>query len=102
VSDVDELQLHRAVGRAAQAKSLIDNELVKEAFETLKSAYINAWLNPVQDPRDNAGREKLWLAAQIVCKVQSHLVNVAETGKVEQAHLDEIAGKKSLLDRIRG
>jgi hypothetical protein len=83
-------KLHRDIVRGAQAKALIDNELLAEAFARLDADYIAAWrATPATD-----ARERLWQATQIVGKVRDHLTAVLSNGKLAQRQLDELAARK--------
>ena len=86
---VDENALQRDVAKAARAQSLASDELLSEAFATLEASYSAAWRSTVVD--DVAGREKLFLAINIVGKVRDHLTSVIANGKLAQAELKELA-----------
>jgi hypothetical protein len=81
--------LNQAVTKAARAQELLDNELLTETFKTLEENYTAAWRATVID--DVAGREKLFLAINIVGKVRDHLNAVVANGKLAQAELKELA-----------
>jgi hypothetical protein len=88
----DELALNRAAERGARAQRLLDDDLLKEAFETLDRDYVKAWRETAA--RDTDARERLWQAVQIVGRVRDHLVTVVNGGKLAQRELNEIAGRK--------
>ena len=75
--------------RRLRAQELLDNELLSEAFTTLEDNYNSAWRATVHD--DVAGREKLFLAINIVGKVRDHLNAIVANGKLAQAELKELA-----------
>lgn len=81
-------RLHSAIARASGASSLLDDELLAEAFTSLEAAYAEAWRASKLD--DVAGREKLFLAINIVGKVRDHLAAVVSNGKLAQSELDEL------------
>jgi len=85
----DESRLDGAVTKAVRAQELLDNELLTETFKTLEENYASAWRSTVID--DVAGREKLFLAINIVGKVHDHLNAVIANGKLAQAELKELA-----------
>jgi hypothetical protein len=85
----DESRLDQAVAKAAQAQELLDSELLTEAFGTLEENYSSVWRATAID--DVAGREKLFLAINIVGKVRDHLNAVVANGKLAQAELKELA-----------
>jgi hypothetical protein len=85
----DESRLAQAVTKAVRAQGLLDNELLIESFKTLEENYTAAWRATVID--DVSGREKLFLAINIVGKVRDHLNAVVANGKLAQAELKELA-----------
>jgi len=85
----DEFALQRATAKAARAQALLDDELLKEAFTSLESAYTGAWRATTID--DVSGREKLFLAINIVGKVRDHLITVVNNGKLAAAELRQLA-----------
>lgn len=85
----DENRLDQAAVKALRAQELFDNELLTEAFGTLEANYTAAWRATTID--DVSGREKLFLAVNIVGKVRDHLMTVVANGKLAQAELKELA-----------
>ncbi len=85
----DESRLDQATARAVRAQELLDNELLTETFRTLEENYTSAWRATTID--DVAGREKLFLAINIVGKVRDHLASVVANGKLARAELKELA-----------
>lgn len=77
------------INRASRAQQLLENELLQEAFQSLEQSYTQAWRSTLIE--DVPGREKLFLAINIVGKVKDHLVKVANSGKIAAAELREIA-----------
>jgi hypothetical protein len=85
----DENRLDQVVAKAIRARELLDNELLAEAFKGLEDGYTSAWRATAID--DVAGREKLFLAINIVGKVRDHLTAIVTNGKLAQAELKELA-----------
>lgn len=85
----DEARLNATATRGARAEELLDNELLTEAFTALETSYVSTWRTTAID--DLAGREKLFLAINIVGKVRDHLASVVANGKLAQAELKELA-----------
>lgn len=85
----NENKLIRDAGHGVRARQLLDDELIVEAFKTLEEAYMTGWRRTTID--DVAGREKLFLAVNIVAKVRDHLAAAVTNGKLAQAELEEIA-----------
>jgi hypothetical protein len=85
----DENRLNELAASAVRAQELLDNELLVEAFATLERGYIDAWRATMID--DAAGREKLFLAINIVGKVRDHLARVVADGRLAEVELKELA-----------
>src|SRR6516164_2652292 len=85
----DENKLDMDAVRGVRAEALLSDELLTEAFRTLEDAYTAAWRSTRID--DIAGREKLFLAVNIVGKVKDHLTRAIADGKLAQTELKAIA-----------
>lgn len=85
----DEDALSQAAAKAARAQSLLGNELLTEAFSALESSYTAAWRSTTID--DVSGRERLFLAINIVGKVRDHLTSIVTNGKLAAAELKQLA-----------
>lgn len=87
--EVDEFKLNRDRHRALQAEGLINSELLTEAFDNLEAEYIQAWKQTrVEDER---GREKLFLAVNVIGKVRHHLGLIAANGRLAEQELAQLA-----------
>jgi hypothetical protein len=84
----DEIELQKQVNRAQRATSLLDNELLNEAFKALEQSYIDFWRQTKVE--DQIGREKAFLAINVVGKVRDHLSSVIQNGKLAQAELNKL------------
>ncbi len=89
VQVTDEFALSRATAKAAQAQQLLDNELLTDAFKGLEGAYTAAWRATTID--DVSGREKLFLAINVVGKVRDHLTAIVSNGKLAAKELKDLA-----------
>lgn len=85
----DENRLDQAAAKALRAQELLENELLTEAFGMLEANYTSAWRATTIE--DVSGREKLFLAINIVGKVRDHLMAIVANGKLAQAELKELA-----------
>lgn len=85
----DEIALNKAATKGVRAQQLIEDEILHEAFNGLEQAYIDGWRKTTID--DVTGREKLFLAINIVGKVREHLAKVAAEGRLAEAELRKIA-----------
>lgn len=85
----DEDKLTREAAKGVRASNLLSDELMTEAFKGLEEAYALAWRSTTID--DVLGREKLFLAINIVGKVREHLQSVVSNGKLATAELRNLA-----------
>ncbi len=85
----DENRLDQAAAKALRTQELLDNELLSEAFDGLENTYTAAWRASTIE--DVGGRERLFLAINIVGKVRDHLAAILANGKLAQAELKELA-----------
>jgi len=83
---IDEHRLLKDVEKGHSAEHEL--KLLGEAFTDLKGAYMAAWEST--DPRDTAGREKLWVACTILSKVEGQLRTHAQNGRIASKQVDEI------------
>src|SRR4029077_21234301 len=84
---LDKLNADRS--RAMRAADLLENDLLTEAFAALETAYTAAWRSTLID--DVSGREKLFLAVNVVGKVRDHLTLMVNDGKLASAELRALA-----------
>lgn len=92
-------KLESKISRAARASALLNDGLLKEAFELLEKEYITAWKEAF-GPRDTDARERMWHAIQVLGKVQGHLQKAINDGKIARAQLDELTGAKKKLSVV--
>jgi hypothetical protein len=83
----------RELGRASQAKQILQNKLFQESFKTLKKVYSEALLDRTSVHDSNA-REKLWLAYQVLGKVEQHFKEILDTGKLAEKQLADFHDSK--------
>ena len=81
------------MGRASQAKQILQNKLFQESFKTLKKVYSEALLDRTA-VHDSSAREKLWLAYQVLGKVEQHFKEILDTGKLAEKQLAEFQTSK--------
>jgi hypothetical protein len=87
----DELSHRRAVDRAARAKALVDDPLLKEAFDSFQNELMTLWVGTKADA--TAERERIWVTIRALGKIRAHLGNVIENGKVSTAVLSDMLGR---------
>ena len=86
---VDESKLRQDQERARGAEALLKSDLLTEAFKGLEDNYTAAWRSTMIE--DVSGREKLFLAINIVGKVRDHLTAIVNNGKLASAELKALA-----------
>jgi hypothetical protein len=89
------MKLDGVVAKAGEAQ--VELKLLGEAFQKLRNDLVSAWMET--NPRDDAGREKLWLATTQLTQVERTLRTVVQSGEVAQK---EIAAIKSAGDPRKG
>ena len=73
--------------RESRAQSLIDDELLNEAFDVLKKDLMSRWQQ--SGSTDLEARESIWLAMRLLEKIHGHLMSIVETG-----HMNKILDKQ--------
>ena len=85
---MDHNKLASEVSRGEKAKLLLDEPIIKEAFETLKKEFQEAILNTKHG--EDAARTTLWQAYHLTDKVENHLRPVMETGKLAAQQINQL------------
>ena len=85
----DEIKLQKDAVKGVRAKELLEHELLAEAFASLEQAYTQAWRLTTID--DVSGREKLFLAINVVGKVRDHLTSIMNNGTLATTELRQLA-----------
>ena len=83
----DQANRERELSRSSQAKQLLENKLFQESIDSLKKIYSEALLDKT-GAKEGETREKLWIAYNVVGKVEQHLKSILETGKLAEKQLD--------------
>jgi len=71
--------------RGEQAKRLLADPLLGEAFDTVAAALRAAW--EASGEAQERERERLWLMAKLLGRVKGHLVEALETGRLADRQL---------------
>ena len=79
-------------GKGMQAKELLENPIIVEAFVELERRYMEAWRQ--SKPADQEERERLWLAVGILGEIQRHLRVVIDNGAIANRDIDKISGRR--------
>ena len=83
----DQAQRSLEINRSSQAKQILEDKLFQESISTLKKIYSEALLEKT-GAKESDTREKLWIAYNVVGKVEQHLKSILETGKLAEKQLD--------------
>ena len=81
----DDSPLHARMQRANQAREILDNTLLKEAFTALRQTYLEAAMQTTF--KDDMGRFRALQAALVVDQVQQHIARHIEDGKLAAEEL---------------
>ena len=68
--------------RERRAQSLINDELLNEAFTLLKEDLMNRWSN--SGSTDLEARSSFWLAMLLLDRIRGHLTSIVETGQMNK------------------
>ena len=89
----DKAKRAEELSRATQAKQILQNKLFQESIEELKKIYSNALFEQT-GAKDGEAREKLWLAYQVLGKVEQHFKEILETGKLAEKQLADFQNQQ--------
>tara|TARA_R110000744_G_scaffold239318_1_gene356703 strand:- start:125 stop:373 length:249 start_codon:yes stop_codon:yes gene_type:complete len=64
--------------REEHAKRLLNDELLKEAFDVLKEDLMNRWNH--SGSTDLEARESIWLAMRLLDRIHGHINSIIESG----------------------
>ena len=78
--------------KGSEAKDLLENPILVDAFDVLEAEYLKAWRQ--SKPADEEERERLWLAVGILDEIKRHLRVVVENGTMAKRDIDKISGRK--------
>ena len=81
-------KIEKQIQQGQRAKQLLDDPLLKEAFEYLSEQYKSEIFNTSYNDHDQ--RQVLWMAYNMLDKIKGHLVSVMETGKLASSELENL------------
>lgn len=82
----DEGKLREAVELGENAKRLLEDETLQEAFDRLKSNFRIAWED--SEPENTDGREKFYYGLRAVHFVEQELRIMLDNGKVAASQIE--------------
>ena len=72
--------------RGREARRLLAEPLLVEAFATVESGLKEAWL--ASGEAQERERERLWLMLKLLARLRAHLVAAVETGRLAERQLE--------------
>lgn len=97
---MNDRELQRDVDRAGHAERLLQDELLQEALQAIRSEVVRMWVDC--PARDQEGKEALWQLAKTADKFESLLKGHIQTGKLATANLKHFEDKRGFLRRVTG
>jgi hypothetical protein len=85
---IPQSNLDQQILRGKQASILLEEPLLKEAFEYLSESYRSEIFKTSYS--DHEQRQVLWMAFNMLDKIKGHLVSVMETGKLAAHELENL------------
>lgn len=82
---MSEDKIRKAIRASEEAQALLDNKMLKECFSSLRELYTEELLN--SRPDEEFKREKLYLAFNLIGKVEQHLHKAISNGSVAKKDL---------------
>lgn len=82
------MTLEQEARRGEQARRLLEDPLLQEAFTAVDRALREAWAATQDDA--TAQRERLWLMLRLLGRVRAHLVDALQTGRLADGQLVEL------------
>jgi CTP:phosphocholine cytidylyltransferase-like protein len=80
--------LNKQISQGKKAQLMLDEPLMKEAFNYLKSRYQEEIFNTSYS--DHNQRQVLWMAYNMIEKIKGHLESVMTSGSLAQKELDQL------------
>lgn len=69
--------------RAENAKRILEDPLVKEAFDTLRKEFLIGWEH--SSIQDAESRETLWLGLKVLSRLHTHFESIISSGQMAKA-----------------
>ena len=68
--------------RLQRAQALVNDELLTEAFDTLRTELMDRWENSASTEVE--ARESIWLAMRLLDRLYGHITSIVETGHMNK------------------
>lgn len=92
MNDANDPKLLQEISRGVKAKQLMENPLLQEAFQTIRSNLHDKFEGSKDG--DSQARERIWMMLKVVNEVERHLETVVDTGRMAEQQ------RESLLKRV--
>jgi hypothetical protein len=95
---MEEMALRKAAERGPRAKALLDNDLLKEAFEKIEQTLMDDWRNTSSE--DNQRREDAWRTFKLLQNLRGHLGRIVTNGDAAAKELLRVKNP-SIIERFK-
>lgn len=92
----DKLEQERSIG--ANAKRILEDDLVKNAFDLIESNLMATWKASKAD--DHEGREECWRMLHALNEVKRHFITAIQTGQMAEHELSILEKTKEKVRKI--
>ena len=95
---MSEDRLREALNRAAIAQDLLENPLIKEAYEQIESDITRSW----RQASTLEEREEYWRALQANERHRAYFRSMVQNGQIEQKELEKLINMQEKRKRFLG
>lgn len=85
---------HQTIIDGERARLLLEDETLATIFEKVKQAYLEGWQATLPD--DVEGRERLYVAIQVLEHVRGHIRVMADAGQLAKAQIERLKNRRGL------
>lgn len=93
------MTLEQESRRGEQARRLLEDPLLQEAFATVETTLHDTWSTTGDEATDE--RERIWLMLKLLRRVRARLSEVLETGRLADTQLAEMTNGHPLSATIQ-
>lgn len=88
------MNVHQTLIDGERARQLLEDETLTAIFEKVKEHYLDGWQATLPD--DVEGRERLYIAIQVLEHVRAHIRVVAEAGQLAKAQVERLKTRRGI------
>lgn len=96
----DEVKLRQQADRGERAKRVLENELVKEAFESMEKTIMDAWRLSAAD--EDGARNNAYLMYRLLQNLKQQFAHMVATGEAANKQLLQINDPSKIRRMISG